>query len=128
MVKCSICKKDAPEEKVKEIKGLYSTNEGVVVCEDCIKRLEEEYLPNECVLLKDCEVLLSQEYFESYCLSRKWIYCEKAKEQAKKYYRKPVEWVIILFHSKMPKDMLKPKVEEKKPEPEKPEKKRRFFS
>jgi hypothetical protein len=124
MIKCSVCKKDVTEEKVKEVKGLYSAGEGVVVCEECINRLEQEYLPNECVLLKECDLLLSQEYFESFCLSRKWIHCEKAEEQAKKFHKKPIEWLIILFHSKMPKDWLKPKVEES----EKPEKKRRFFS
>jgi hypothetical protein len=128
MKKCSICKKDVSEEEAKNVAESHPIIRETTVCEACINRLISEHIPNECVLLKECEMSISGDIFESLCRSRRWLYCEKATEQAKKYYKRPIEWLIITFYQKIPEDFLKPKVEEKKQELEKPEKKRRLFS
>lgn len=127
MIKCNICKRDVSEEEAKKVRERYSMiGEDAVVCETCINKLVNEQIPNECVLLKECEMLIDRDRY-ALCRSANWIHCENATEQAKKYYKRPIEWLIIQFYQKMPEDFLLGKAEEKKKEPEKTEKKRRFF-
>jgi len=96
-----------------------------------VGKMSEE-IPHECPLLQKCEELIPENWFAFRCRSKDWIYCEKAKEQAKKHSKKPREWLQIIFEKKMPQDWLKGK-DETKPQPtkensiEKKDKKRSFW-
>jgi len=116
MVSCIICKKEIPEEEAKYVwQSCRMLSEmKITVCEVCFNKLINEQVPATCVLLKECGEIIGEDVFKSLCYTPRWIYCEKATEEAKKYHKKPIEWLIITFCQKMPNDWLKPKVAKKK--------------
>ena len=53
----------------------------------------KQEIPNNCPLVDTCKQYLTYEEYDYGCCNNGWVFCNYANSAAKKYKKKPKEWV-----------------------------------